>query len=206
MPHPISKLKNRLATIPTDSKRYKLVSFFWDDPGKIEESKACKFYWVMIPASVLGSILLGIIMVLFYILIVPIAWFFGYSPMPEKKEKKEKLAPYVATDKMLLPKGYSPRTGEYRKHNPWYYVLPVVGGAGSALLLLNGMLWEALLAIGNFFQAAWPYFLGMAVIIGVFWVIGAIYKKRRFQFSAWWNKACPPLVVVQVKDKEQAQT
>jgi hypothetical protein len=205
VPHPISKLKTRLSTIPTDSRRYRFVNFFWEDPEKIEGAKACKFYWIMIPASAIGSVILGIIMLLFWILVVPIAWFLGYTPTPETTKKKDKLPSHIPTDKMLLPKGYSPRTGEYRKHNPWYYVLPFVGVGVIVAGLSNGMLWEAFLAIGNFLQAAWPYFLGIAVIIGACWIIGVLYKKRQFRFSAWWNKACPPLVVVQVEDKEQAQ-
>lgn len=203
MPHSVSRFKTRLTTIPTDSRRYRLVNFWWEDDSKIENAKACTFYWIMIPASVVGSLILGILVVCFWVLVVPVAWFLGYNPTPEKEKRKEKLPSYIPTDKMLLPKGFNPRTNEYRKHNPWYYVLPTAGVVVVALLLVNGTLWNWALAIGRFAQVAWPFGLGLLGVIVVLYLIGAAYKHRHFRFSAWWDKACPPLVVVQVKDDKK---
>lgn len=204
MPHPINRLKMRLATIPEDSLRYKYVNGVWngwEDKGenktdRIAQAKACTFYWVMIPTSTLGYIAGAIGIALLVLVVFPIGWFFGYHPTPTSEQTLAKLPEYIDQNKLFLPRGFSARTGKKRKHNPWFYMAPMVVIAGLIYLLNSSVLSTAGSATWSFIGSIAPI-VGMVLVAGsLLFLIGWILYKNGYRLRRFWDRACPPLVVV----------
>jgi len=76
MANPVSRLKKRLSTVREDSVHFSITSFVWKKylvPGQIH---SCKYYWVLLPTS----LILAAILLIVAVVVVAFGIFFGNIP------------------------------------------------------------------------------------------------------------------------------
>lgn len=193
----ITGIKGRLAHVKETSWRYKLATLIWPEE-KVNSSKACKFYWVIIPSSAILSILAGIL----FALVTSVGWFLGSTPTlidntnPSKGEKPSSQAGFYKYK-------YSPRRGKFRRFAPWQYVMMLLVVVLTMTSIFSGKATAGGSAVLTFFTHNlviwfgswwWTLALGALALLG-FWWLGRTISSNRKRLSAVWNRLCPDLVV-----------
>lgn len=175
----MNTIKARLARVRSTSLRYRFVTAWWDK-DTIKRSKACKFYWVMMPTSLLGYILVSL-WVFLWGLSWPIAWLIGRSPNIKK-------VIHSNGGWVKFYGGYkcSPRTNHQRRFAPWQIVLPLaaIGGVGWSILT------------GNYYPA------GVVLLSSIAYLVARLVRQG-FLHKAW-DRVCPTLNVVEREEKQAA--
>jgi len=190
-------IKDRLAHVKETSWRYKVATLIWPEE-KVNASKACKFYWVIIPSSAVLSIVAGIL----FVVVTSVGWFFGSTPTfidntnAPNGEKNTRNAGFYKYK-------YSPRRGKYRRFAPWQIVMGLLAVALTATTVFSGKATEGGKSILAFFTdnlviwfGSWWWMLALgALALLVFWWLGRSISRNRQRLSAVWNQLCPDLVV-----------
>jgi amino acid transporter len=209
--HPLRSLKTRLSTIPASSWRYRLTSFIWKG-RRVKNAKACTFYWVMIPTSVIGLIGVG----LFYLVLGTLAiillavftvggWLCGYTiGLIEDKGQNY----HGPSEPFFYPYRYHPRSGKTSKLAPWMIWAPAATLAVIYFTHLDipssvvSRTWDIL------FTARYIV-LGLVVFAAICYAIGKFMSGRELHpalnLQRRWDKACPPLTVKAEPPKELAE-
>lgn len=194
-------VKTSLSHIPNTSLRYKMVKMIWKEK-RVDHTKACTFYWVMLSTSVLGLIFFGFILAFAFVLIGTagaIGFFFGFT-ITIISEK----TPKYGDTKTFYPYKYRPRTGMWSRFVPWHFVVPFVGmyvlyRVGTSDVPSTA---SEVLKTGSGFVATNLYWeLGILAIVPVCYLIGRAAVKRQLNLRAKWDELYPPLVV-EAKEKE----
>jgi hypothetical protein len=198
----LGNLKSRLAKVRSTSWRYKLVKSIWG--SRTYDAKACVFYWIFIPTSLLvylGIAILYVILVpLILIVGTPIALIAGFYPVPKNilTMSGPPFKSYIhknnewrkVTNKQEVEYGYTPRYKYVKptKMAPYKFMGPAIVG----LLLLYAAFtveWSVLSDIWQWIALG----LGVGILI---MVVAFLLQKNRSHVKSGWNKLCPDLEVV----------
>ena len=178
---PLKWLKRRLSRVREDSWHYRLTAQLWDnDEKKLSRSKACTYYWVKLPSTMIAaSLFFGAI----FILVMPLGWIAGFRPVIDEHDL---FLPYKTT-----------KSGKKRLVAPWqvllvglalgslYYLALINQSAGMIALVVSvGIVMIALLAV-------------------LLWKLFASRYARWFYHKTGylWGYFCPQLTVIP-KDEE----
>lgn len=181
----LSNVKNKLSHVKETTWHYKAVKSVW---GWNTGGKACTYYWFKLPSS---FVVLGALMVLGAIITV-ISWFFGQTPTWIKPTDPELEYYHKSSSYLFYPHGATSK-GKRRHILPWWF-----GAAGGVIL-------------GIYYLAVMQPAIGLIVAVVALAVLilgGAIYllannwdspglTNARANLKAAWDKACPPLEVVE---------
>lgn len=183
----IKRIKNRLAHVKSNSLRFRLVDNIWG--YKAKNAKACMFYWVMIPTSLVASFFYGLIIFL-YATLGAIGGFIIGRPADFKSINDDSHAPFHEY-------GYNPITKKTNMFALGNYVLAAMFIALIVLFQKLGLL--------RFF--AFPPFwfivgttVGFVVVMLALGVgISFLVEKKGDAVKSGWNRICPDLVVEDTK-------
>lgn len=185
------------------SWRYRFVSLVHKE-SRIDRSKACTFYWVLMPSALLGLMLGVVFMTIFFGIIVPLGWFFGFHLLPLNGDKHGQLEIAVRDDAMFFPRRYTARTNAYRRHSPLFYLVPTLVLGYLAWKVQSVGLEESTTASGNVAMDLIPV---LAIVIAaalLLVAVGLVIAKTRGQLHGFWIRICPPLEVTHDSSTQQA--
>lgn len=200
MLRPFKALKVRLSSVSDRSLRYRMVNEIFKEET-IDKSKACTFYWVLMPSALAALFALGFFTVIVYGVFVPIGWLFGYHPVPTSDKKIGQLKIGVRESDLFLPRRYTFKSNSYRRHSPIFYITPVAV-VGAVIWKMQSVGLERLAAnTGDVVTSALPVVLALFVsVIGV----GLLIAQLRGQLRGFWIRVCPPLEVKHDVQPEKA--
>ncbi len=185
----VSHLKEKARRVRKTSWHFKVVESLWGH--RVWHTKACKYWWIMVPTSlfVLGLVyLIGGIM-------YTVGFLLGYAPRPESKKYSS------SDDRMFMPHGELPSGRKW----PWY-IQPWF------MLAVFAVFWFAVSFPETFWwTVGWIVKIVVVVVLvgfvvyllGKGWNLPGFRAGRRTvrrQISGVWDKVCPSLVVVQNGD------
>lgn len=190
-------LKNRLSTISADSLRYRFATILYGK-NTVAKTKACTFYWVILPTSAVGIVAFGAIMAI----VTTIFWVFGYTPtfLDDKG-----LGQYQSPTTNYYEPGngngvayrykYHPRSGKTSRFAPWQLLLPLVA---IGLLVFNS---NVFLEFTDFLVGLRFVWFAIVLVIAFFYGVGRLVMHNRQKISTKWHELCPPLVVEEQKNE-----
>lgn len=191
----LSRAKDSLSHVRTSTWHYKAVREIWG--WRANEGKACTYYWFKLPLSLLAFLVIAAICALITIF----AWFVGRTPTWFKTEDPELRWYKKYKNEMFYPYGYTSK-GKRRRVMPWWLgLVTLFAGLVYYLAIVNPVL--GLITI---------YVMG-SVIGGVLFLALLVFgitknwnnpgvANARAKVRAAWDKACPPLVIVENGEKE----
>ena len=189
----ISWVKNRLATISTNSLRYRFATILFSE-NKIANSKACTFYWVLLPTTTIAVVVFGALLAI----IVSISWLFGYTPTFFKDKGLSPNQPFSTnytepgnSKSAAYRYKYHPRSGKASRFAPWQFLLPLLV---AGILVFNIGIFAQ---ITEFFVTTRYIWLAIALAFASFYALGKLFIRHYNKISSRWNNICPPLVVEQ---------
>lgn len=198
----ISWVKQRLATIPPQSRRFRVVNLLWDE-SRIKRAKACTFYWVMLPTS---AVVAGILALLAGF-VTAIGWFVGYVPDFSDRVSEGADNPKRA----FYDYKYHPRSGKFWRFAPWQVVIPatlltllVYSIAAGVLGSIGVFLVEAGGAIARFCVRERYVALVIVLAVAFIYLLGKLVIRNRQRLGAAWNRMCPNVIVPEEATKVQA--
>lgn len=194
MSNPIAQMKARLARVRVGSFRYKMTKTVWSE-RRLQNARACSFYWWYMPSSAVAVFLLGIAYVLWliatYLFVVPLAWLAGFTP--ERQVLTDTVQGPDATNEWRWHGGYGydPVAKKRRVIAPQHVVLGVVAGA-----IITWFIYE------NRGDIPWAEMAFIsAVVVGTISAVTALgYAITRKSVKENWHKICPPLQVEGAED------
>ncbi len=199
---PFSWAKNYLSHVRETSWHYKLVKSVWGQ--KAPEGKACSYYWLKLPSSLLALAGLFLFVVIFGTLVIGGGWFFGFIPTIFKTEDPY-LKSYLADhyrEPSWYPYGYTSK-GKKRHIFPWQVALVGIFFALSYYLGFENQTAGAVVGISTGSVVGGFLVLGVFIfLISKSWKTPALVSARKSVKSAW-DKACPPLVVEPASESKQ---
>lgn len=171
----IRRLKERLGTVRKRSWHFQATEMVWG--SRASGGKACTYYWVKLQSSLVYIILIFSVS---YFIIGPIMLFLGFYPGFYPWAKDEEAGNNFNYDYKRLP------GGRRMPFAPWE--------AAASLGVLAGIYY---LAFVN--PDLGIMILGLGLIIAACCALAyAVIKSPIRKFIARvWDKACPPLVVVE---------
>lgn len=203
------KVKKRLATISKGGIRYRFVKGIFGEE-RINDSKACTFYWVLMPGSVLMYLVVGIVAIIYTTIASPIGFFFGYTPrLFEKFEKSSSETPNNDGG-LFYPYRYSPLRGKYKKLVLWQYVI-IIFFVYVLMKVVSrgtyGVISSPSIDIIKYF-GHWVshnrYWIGFALsVILAIYTLGRLVYSYRYELGEFWDANCPKLEVVEDQKKEK---
>lgn len=202
---PLVWLKNYLSHIRETSWHYKLVHGIW---GKYTSGKACTYYWLKFPSSVLAYIGIAVLVASMATFVFGGGWFFGYVSTVFKTED-----PFL--------KNWLDTHKDSGGHEPGWYPYRYTSKGKKRHIFFP---WQA--ALGGIFLAL-VYYLGFVnqtaglvvglafAIVFVLGVIGFVaskgwktsgFRSARSVVNSAWDKTCPPLIVEPKTAPKQSET
>jgi hypothetical protein len=185
----LKRVKTHLSIISANAWHYQLTAALWN-PKRINQSKACSYYWFKLPLSLMLLPVAGIAILVLVLLVAAIAivgWFFGFIPtfVGDQEEAKQ------YDDQGHWPYKTWP-SGKRRRVLPSEIVGAMVGVYGVYYIsfvhreigLVVGIVLVGLIVLGGFLY-----------LISSGWDSAPI-QHQRSQVKAAWDKVCPPLTVV----------
>ncbi len=186
----IEHLKNSLSHVKETRLDYKLVEYIWGESAS--RGKACSYYWVKIPSSVLFLILA----IVLASAVTAIGWFFGHIPTWFETEDPY-LTNYIKVRRekaAFYPYRYTSK-GKRMHIVPWQVVTGL--GVLGILYYLSIRNQDAGSEVGIVAGVVVAAFVGLAVLcflIVMLWQ-NSFTAGIRNRIGDTWDKACPPLVI-----------
>lgn len=224
----LTDLKQRLATVPRQGLRYRLVNKYYKK--KINSTKACTFYWVLIPSSAVFTVILGaaaVVLVPLWLMgaacVFSLLYIAGYYPawFIDNKGKSTvvtasgyRKSVYVGSnaDAALYIRGYNPRTGKFNRFQPWQILLPIAAIAGAIYLISMGALPVAghgigsgAVGFGHWLTDEWVWPVGVVSFCLFAYGVGRFLTQKRSRMAGIWDRLCPQLVLVGEAPSEGAE-
>jgi hypothetical protein len=206
----LGRVKDRLSHVDADALHYQLTEWIWK--SKAQNSKACSYYWLKLPSSLLigGCIAIGGALVLVFMLFLWGAFFFcGFWLSVFNSEKKHPTPAYYNSSRARMDNratyGYKRLyTNKSVRLAPWeiaallgvfyglYYSFALHTNTIGVhyVLPITGVVLACLMALGVAF-----YFFASG------WKLPRVQEARR-SIKAAWDRACPPLVVEKAQSPE----
>lgn len=205
----INRLKKRAARVNSESWHYNLVTHVWKRTLKKGKVKACKYWWVMLPTSLVSLGLVAVTVAITFVVVYSATFFAGRRMNLDD-------TPYGPPEDFFPYKQRS--DGAKVRFAPWEIVTPI---AILALLYLRGQaIWNW---VSGLFDENIHFILKVlmytGIVVGILFVIGlAVF----FFIKGWkhpmisgarsmatqsvdsgWSKLCPPLEVIKPPQPEE---
>lgn len=168
-------LKYKLSHVSEASWHFRAAESVWDERAR--DSKACTYYWIWLPTSLIVLAVAVLIMGVFF----TISWFFGFVP---RSGGTNIFMPYKTSQQ-----------GEKKRVAPWEVVTVVSLGLSGGILAQVYPL-KAIEVFITFLMVS-AALLGLGVVI---YFVGRSWKSPlmvslRLNVTNAWDRVCPPLVV-----------
>ena len=194
----LTRVKAHFSTVSANAWHYRVTTALWK-PKRVDGRKACSYYWIKLPTSLLALpfmlVMVGFIAIIGGIIVV-VGWFVGYIPtfIGDQERAKE----FVGDDAFYPYKTWP--SGKRRRVLPWEVAAPVVslgtiyycGFVNRDVGIIVGLVLVGLL---------------LGILVGaILYAISSKWKHsgiqdQRTKIKSAWDKVCPPLTVIEASKK-----
>ncbi len=197
----LKKLKGRLSHVKSSSWHFQFVEMVWKEGAR--NSKACSYYWVKFPTSMLIVLLVLCLVGVVY----PVGWFLGFQfkfsapKSGEYNEGGELFYPYKTT-----------RKGKKVRFAPWEIAMGICWALIVILVAHHLVFNDPALGVGILTYGAltvalvtlcvllWPVLRKKATSsdrprLRLFSFRGSIDNRLTRNLSSFWDRVCPKLIV-----------